>query len=198
MICLLILILSIDFNGRCIISRTGYTGELGYELYVKPAEEAIRIFKELLIKGKKYGVAPIGLAARDTLRLEKGFMLADNEFKGGRNPIEAHLGWFVDWNHEFIGKKALLDFKQNDRYDIITFLACIDDGIPRCGDMVVMEDNQIGVVTSGNFSPCLKKGIALGYVDVTYREIGEEVIIKGRKEIRAKIIKGPFVKKGEC
>jgi len=188
----------IEFDGKCILSRTGYTGERGYEMYIYPAEEAINVFKEFLEKGKKYGIMPIGLGARDTLRLEKGFMLACNEFKDGRNPIEANLEWLIDWEHDFIGKEALLKFKERDEYEKLTFLECIDAGIPRHGDEVYYENKKIGIVTSGNFSPCLKKGIALAYINIKYREIGKEVVIKGRKEIKAKIIKGPFVKKGEC
>ncbi len=190
---------SIDFDGeKCIISRTGYTGERGYEMYIYPAEAAINVFEQLLEKGKKYGVMPVGLAARDTLRLEKGFMLACNEFEGGRNPIEAGLEWVIDWEHDFIGKEALLEFKKREEYEKITFLECMDAGIPRQHDEVFVNGKKVGVVTSGNFSPCLRKGIALAYINTKYRKEGSEVILKGRREIRAKIIKGPFVKKGEC
>ncbi|MCD6448322.1 MAG: glycine cleavage system aminomethyltransferase GcvT [Thermoplasmata archaeon] len=189
----------ISFEGeRCIISRTGYTGEKGYEMYIYPAEAAISIFEELLERGKKYNAMPVGLAARDTLRLEKGFMLACNEFEGGRNPIEGGLEWIIDWEHDFIGKEALLEFKKRGEYEKITFLECIDAGIPRQHDSIFIHEEKIGVITSGNFSPCLRKGIALGYISTKYRKEGNEVIIKGRKDIRAKIIKGPFVKKGEC
>ncbi|HDN96269.1 MAG TPA: glycine cleavage system aminomethyltransferase GcvT [Thermoplasmatales archaeon] len=188
----------IDFDGRCIISRTGYTGERGYEMYIHPAEAAVNVFEELLSRGEKYGIMPVGLAARDTLRLEKGFMLACNEFAGGRNPIEAGLEWLIDWEHDFIGKDALMEFKKKEEYEKITFLECIDAGIPRHGDEVFKDDKRVGIVTSGNFSPCLKKGIALAYVNTKYRGIDEELIIKGRKDMKAKVIKGPFVKKGEC
>lgn len=188
----------INKNGRYIVSRTGYTGERGYEIYIYPAENAIRLFKKALEIGKKYGIMPIGLGARDTLRLEKGFMLACNEFKGGRNPIEAGLEWLIDWEHDFIGKKALIEFKRKEEYEKITFLECIEQGIPRHGDRVYKGDKQVGVVSSGNYSPCLKKGIALAYVNIKYREIENELYIEGRKRIKAKVIKGPFVKKGEC
>ena len=189
----------VSFEGeRCIISRTGYTGEKGYEMYIYPAEAAVNIFEELLEKGKKYNAMPVGLAARDTLRLEKGFILACNEFEGGRNPIEAGLEWIIDWEHDFIGKEALLEFKKREEYEKLTFLECIDAGVPRQHDSIFIHEEKIGVVTSGNFSPCLRKGIALGYVNTKYRKEGNEVVIKGRRDIRAKIIKGPFVKKGEC
>ncbi|KAA0014079.1 MAG: glycine cleavage system aminomethyltransferase GcvT [Thermoplasmata archaeon] len=189
--------MKIDFEGRCIISRTGYTGERGYELYIHPAEEAVQLFKKILEAGKKYGIMPVGLGARDTLRLEKGFMLACNEFEGGRNPIEAGLEWCIDWEHEFIGKDALIEFKKKEDYEKITFLECIEAGIPRKGD-IVAKNEEIGIVTSGNFSPCLKKGIALAYIKTSHRNIGDEVYIEGRRKIKARIVKGPFVKKGEC
>lgn len=187
-----------DFEGRCIISRTGYTGERGYEMYVTPAENAVGIFKKLLEKGGKYGIMPVGIGARDTLRLEKGFMLACNEFKGGRNPIEAGLEWCIDWEHNFIGKNALLEFKKREEYEKLTFLKCIEPGIPRQDDVVMKNGKNIGKVTSGNFSPCIKKGIALAYINKKYINFGENLIIKGRREIKAEIVKGPFVKKGEC
>jgi aminomethyltransferase len=188
----------IDFNGKCILSRSGYTGEKGYEIYISPAEEAEKIFRALLKEGKKYGIMPIGLAARDTLRLEKGFMLASNEFAGGRNPVEAGLEWCIDWNHEFIGKNALLEFKKKDEYEKLAFLECIDSGIPRHGEDVIKDGVKIGNVTSGGFSPCLKKGIAMAYIRKSHINIGSEVEIKGRKNIRAKIIKPPFVGKDAC
>lgn len=188
----------VNFDGRCILSRTGYTGERGYELYIHPAEEAIGIFKAFLEKGEKYGIMPIGLGARDTLRLEKGFLLACNEFKGGRNPIEANLEWLIDWEHDFIGKEALIEFKKKEEYEKLTFLECISPGIPRHDDEVYENENRVGIVSSGNFSPCLGKGIALAYVNIKHRKIGKELIIRGRRDIKAKVIKGPFVKKGEC
>jgi len=186
------------FDGRCIVSRSGYTGEKGYEMYIHPAEEAIDVFREILTRGEKYGIMPIGLGARDTLRLEKGFMLAGNEFEGGRNPIEANLEWTIDWEHDFIGKEAVMEFKKREEYEKITYLVCRSNGIPRHGDEVMLNGERIGVVSSGNFSPCLKKGIALAYVNTKYRDVGNMVTIRGRRDIEAEIIKGPFVKKGEC
>ena len=189
---------TLPFNGRCIVSRSGYTGEKGYEMYIHPAEEAVGVFRELLERGKKYGALPVGLGARDTLRLEKGFMLAGNEFEGGRNPIEANLEWTIDWEHDFIGKEALMEFKKKEEYEKITFLKCTGDGIPRHGNPVFMGEEQIGVVSSGNFSPCLKRGIALAYITTQYRDAGTKVVIRGRRDMEAEVIKGPFVKKGEC
>jgi len=188
----------IPFQGKCIVSRSGYTGEKGYEMYIHPAEAAIDVFRSILEKGEKYGIMPVGLGARDTLRLEKGFMLAGNEFEGGRNPIEAALEWTIDWEHDFIGKEALMEFKKKEEYERITFLKCTGSGIPRHENEVFKDGERVGKVSSGNFSPCLKKGIALAYINTKYREIGSRVTIKGRREMEAEIIKGPFVGKGEC
>lgn len=189
---------SLSFEGRCIISRTGYTGEKGYELYIHPADAAREIFISLLEAGKPQGIMPIGLAARDTLRLEKGFMLAGNEFAGGRNPIEANLGWCINWDHEFIGKEALLAFKQKTNYETMAPLECMGKGIPRHGDAIFKNETKVGIVTSGTFSPCLKEGIALSYVNTMYATEGETLSIHGRRHVTAHVIKGPFVKKGAC
>ena len=95
-----------------IISHTGYTGELGYELQINPAKDAEAVFEKILKAGEEFGIKPIGLGARDTLRLEKCFILAGNEFEGGRTPLEAIMSWAVNWDHDFIGKDALLKQKK--------------------------------------------------------------------------------------
>ena len=190
--------MGLDMDARCIISRTGYTGERGYEFYISPGEEGIKLFKKVLEVGKKYGIKPVGLGARDTLRLEKCFALAGNEFEGGRTPLEAGLQWLIHWDHDFIGKEALLKQKEKD-YEKLSFLECIDAGIPRHGYKVEKDGKEVGKVTSGTFSPCLKKGIAMAYVKPGYRDIGNilEIVTNGKK-IKAQIIKPPFVKKGTC
>ena len=170
------------------ISRTGYTGEKGYEFYISPDEEGAKLFKKVLQAGKKYGIKPIGLGARDTLRLEKCFALAGNEFEDGRTPLEAGLGWIMHWDHDFIGKEALLKQKE-EGYAKLSFLECIDAGIPRHGYRVEKDRNKVGIVTSGTFSPCLKKGIAMAYVKPGYRDVGTllEISANGKK-IRAQVI----------
>ncbi len=188
----------INMNARCIISRTGYTGERGYEFYVSSGEEGVKLFKKVLEAGKEYGIKPIGLGARDTLRLEKCFALAGNEFEGGRTPLEAGLNWLIHWDHNFIGKEALLKQKKGE-YEMLSFLECIDAGIPRHGYRVEKDGKDVGRVTSGTFSPCLGKGIAMAYVKSGYRDMGNvlEIVANGKK-IRAQVIKPPFVKKGTC
>lgn len=182
---------------RAYISRSGYTGEKGYEMYIYPAEQAITLFKAFLERGEKYGIMPVGLGARDSLRLEKGFMLAGNEFKGGRTPFEVNLDFFINWEHEFIGKEALKK-KKDSIEEKIASLEAVDRGIPRHGDEVYMDGKKIGVISSGGYSPCLKKGIALAFIKNKYIKEGEVVEIVGQRRIKAKIVKCPFVKKGEC
>jgi aminomethyltransferase len=183
-------------NINCIISHTGYTGELGFELQIKPVDLASDIFYKILEAGKEFGIKPIGLGARDTLRLEKCFILAGNEFEGGKTPLEALMSWTINWDHDFIGKQELLKQKEFGNYQKLTYLECIEKGIPRHGCKVQKDGKTVGRVTSGTLSPCLEIGIAMAYVDNDYREIGSilDIIIRDKK-VKVKVIKPPFVKK---
>ncbi len=187
----------IDMAGvHCIISHTGYTGELGFELQITPPEEAKDLFKKILDAGKEFNIKPIGLGARDTLRLEKCFILAGNEFEGGRTPLEAALSWTINWDHEFIGKDALLRQKEHGGYERLTCLKCIDKGIPRHRCEIRKDGGKVGIVSSGTLSPCLNTGIAMGYVRPDFREEGSILEITVRdKPVKAKVVKPPFVKK---
>ena len=180
----------------CILSHTGYTGELGYELQITPTTKAAGVFNAILAAGKEFGIQPIGLGARDTLRLEKAFMLAGNEFEGGRTPLEATLGWTIHWDHEFIGKEALLKQKEQGTFQRMTCLECTEKGIPRHKCEIQKDGTAIGIVTSGTLSPCLNVGIAMGYVAPEKREVGGMLdIIVRDKPIKAKVVKPPFVPK---
>ncbi len=181
---------------NCIISHTGYTGELGFELQITPSKMAKDIFRKILKAGKEFDIEPIGLGARDTLRLEKCFILAGNEFEGGKTPLEALMSWTINWDHDFIGKDALLKQKEQGDYQRLTYMECIDKGIPRHGCKVQKDGKEVGVVTSGTISPCLNKGIAMAYVDPDYREKDTilEIIVRN-KSVKAKVVKPPFVKK---
>ena len=180
----------------CILSHTGYTGELGYELQITPPSKAAGVFDAIMNAGKDSGIQPIGLGARDTLRLEKAFMLAGNEFEGGRTPLEATLGWTIHWDHEFIGKHALLKQKEQGTFQRMTCLQCTDKGIPRHKCDIQQEGASVGIVTSGTLSPCLNIGIAMGYVEHDKREPGSTLdIIVRDKPIKATVIKPPFVPK---
>lgn len=180
----------------CILSYTGYTGELGFELQITPTNTAPAVFDAILTAGKEFGIQPIGLGARDTLRLEKAFMLAGNEFEGGRTPLEATLGWTIFWDHEFIGKDALLKQKEQGTFQRMTCLECVEKGIPRHKCEIQQDGTPVGIVTSGTLSPCLNKGIAMGYVAPDKREAGALLDIMVRdKPVKAKVIKPPFVPK---
>jgi aminomethyltransferase len=181
---------------ECIVSHTGYTGELGFELQIADLNQAPMIFQALLKADSQYGIKPIGLGARDTLRLEKCFILAGNEFEGGRTPLEALLSWTIKWDHDFIGKEALLKLKEKGSYEKLTYLECTGKGIPRHGCTVQKDGKNIGMVTSGTLSPCLNTGIAMAYMQPAFRDENSTVDILIRNTlVPAKIIKPPFVKK---
>ena len=187
----------IDIAGvNCIISYTGYTGEPGFELQITPTKKAENIFKKILEAGKEFNIKPIGLGARDTLRLEKCFMLAGNEFEGGRTPLEATMGWVINWDHDFIGKEALLKQKEKGDFERITCLLCQDKGIPRHGCEIHKEGKKVGKVTSGTLSPCLNTGIAMGYVkhDLREKDTILDIVIRD-KPVKSKVVKPPFVPK---
>ena len=183
-------------DNECIVSHTGYTGELGFEIYINPIENAGFVFNKILEKGQEYGIKPIGLGARDTLRIEKNFLLAGNEFEAGRTPLEVLLSWAINWDHEFIGKASLLKQKESGNYERLTNLVCIEKGVPRKGCLIQKDGKKIGQVSSGTLSPCLNKGIAMGFIQPEYREVDNilDIIIRGKK-IKSKIIKPPFIKK---
>lgn len=180
----------------CILSHTGYTGELGYELQITPTQKAAHVFDAMMTAGNEFGIQPIGLGARDTLRLEKAFMLAGNEFEGGRTPLEATLGWTIHWDHEFIGKTALLKQKEAGTFQRMTCLQCVEKGIPRHTCEIQKDGTSVGKVTSGTLSPCLNVGIAMGYVEPDTRQAGSTLdIIVRDKPIKATVVKPPFVPK---
>ncbi len=188
---------SVDVNGTsCLISRTGYTGEDGFELYCKP-EDAASLWEYLLEVGKKYGLKPAGLGCRDTLRFEACLHLYGNELSEDISPLEAGLGWLVKFDKdEFIGKPALEEqAKPGPKRKLIGF-ELLGKGIPR-GDYKVQKDgNAIGYVTTGYMAPTLKKSLGLALVDSTCSEIGEniDVMIRG-KAVKAVIIETPFYSK---
>jgi aminomethyltransferase len=187
----------IDIAGiNCIISHTGYTGELGFELQISPTNLAEEIFNKTLEAGREFGIKPIGLGARDTLRLEKAFILAGNEFAGGRTPLEATMSWTINWDHDFIGKQALLKQKEKGDYERLTCLICTDKGIPRHGCEIKKDGEKVGIITSGTLSPCLNTGIAMGYCHPDFREKETilDIVVRG-KPVKARVVKPPMVPK---
>lgn len=176
-----------------IISRTGYTGEIGFELYVKNKD--VRKLWDALFNTSIKSQA-IGLAARDTLRLEKGFCLYGNDINERTSPIEAGLGWITKFNKKFINHEALKLEKQEGPKRRLVGLELIEKGIARQGyEIFTLDESIIGVITSGTMSPTLSKAIAMGYVPTEFSSIDTEVIIKARnKMLKAKVVSLPFVK----
>jgi aminomethyltransferase len=178
-----------------IISATGYTGSGGFELYFRN-EVAEQLWNSIFDAGAEYGIKPIGLAARDTLRLEMGYCLYGNDIDDTTSPIEAGLCWITKFNgHHFIDKDFLLMQKQEGVDRKLRGFEMIDRGIPRHDyELTDHEGNNIGRVTSGTMSPVLNKGIGMGYVHKAYSAIGTEVYVNVRnKLLKAKIVKMPFV-----
>nr|MBD3623536.1 glycine cleavage system aminomethyltransferase GcvT [Sunxiuqinia sp.] len=187
-----------EFAGveEVIISATGYTGSGGFELYFAN-EHAEKIYKDLFEAGEEFGIKPIGLGARDTLRLEMGFCLYGNDIDDNTSPIEAGLGWITKFNEEnsFIDKELLLVQKTEGVSRKLRGFEMIDRGIPRHGYELTDKDGLvIGMVTSGTQSPMLNKGIGMGYVAKEYSAFGTEIYVKVRnKLLKAKVVKVPFV-----
>lgn len=183
---------------KMIVSRTGYTGELGYEIYFKGNEkDAEKVWNAVFDAGKEFSIQPIGLAARDSLRLEMGFCLYGNDIDNTTNPLEAGLSWITKINKgDFIGKDALLKFKAEGLKRKLSAIATDEKVFPRHGYEITANGKKIGVVTSGTVSPVLDKPIALGYVESGFASEGTKINfnIRGR-ETPAYITKLPFVSK---
>lgn len=181
---------------KALISRTGYTGEDGFEIYIDSKDGAL-IWTELLIKGASLGLAPIGLGARDTLRLEAGLPLYGQELSQEITPMEAQLEYFVSFDKgDFIGREALLEQKEQGLKRRLVGFQMIDRGIPRTHYPVFAEEKQVGEVTSGTFSPTLKLNIGMALVSKNYSAIGQSIEIEIRgKKIKAEVIPKPFFKR---
>jgi aminomethyltransferase len=181
---------------RCLVARTGYTGEDGFELY-SSAPDAERLWGALLEAGASQGLVPAGLGARDTLRLEKAYPLYGHELDDDTTPLEAGLEWVVKFSKpEFIGREALLKQKQEGVQRKLVGLELIDPGIARSGYAVLKDGRSIGRITSGTKSPSLNRSIALAYVASAEAQTGNElaVEIRGRKA-KAKIVPLPFYRR---
>ena len=180
---------------KAYLSRTGYTGEDGFEIVCENAD-APDVWRAVLEKGKDIGLRPIGLGARDTLRLEKALLLSGTDFDGSQTSIQTGPSWVVDWGHEFIGKGVLEGQRASRSYDKLVCMAAKDKGIPRHGYEIHRDGRRVGTVTSGTLSPVLKKGIAMGYVPMGLSAVGTEVHVKVRDTlVAAEVVKPPFVKR---
>lgn len=180
-----------------IISRTGYTGELGYELYFRGDEKAAEdVWNKLFSAGSEFGLEAVGLGCRDTLRLEKGYCLYGNDIDMTTNPLEAGLGWITKLGKgEFNGSKVITQVKENKpSRHLVGFVVAADKFIARHGYKIFNGDNEIGIVTSGNLSPTLNKPIGMGYVTPEFKNPGSKIEIEARgKKYDAEVIKIPFV-----
>ena len=183
---------SISGIDNVIISRTGYTGELGFELYVKN-ENALDLWNSLF--SLEIDLKPIGLAARNTLRLEKGFCLYGNDIDESTSPLEANLGWITKLNTKFINSEFLTNQKSSGLEKKLVGFEVLDRGIARTGyEVYCSNNNRIGVVTSGSMSPSLNKAIGMAYVNTKHIKIGNNILIKVRnKFLNSKIVETPFL-----
>jgi len=179
-----------------IVSATGYTGSGGIEIYAKN-EDVVHIWNEVLKAGEQFGIKPIGLAARDTLRLEMGYCLYGNEINDTTSPIAAGLGWVTKFTKDFVNSENIKADKENGVATKLIGFEMIDRGIPRHDyEIVDAEGNVIGHVTSGTQSPSLNKGVGMGYVNKEFAKEGSEIFIRIRKnDIKAQVVKTPFYKK---
>lgn len=184
-----------EFAGQknIIVSNTGYTGCGGFEIYCK-SHQLIEVWNKIMLVGKNYNIKPIGLAARDTLRLEMGFCLYGNELSDDITPIEAGLTWITKFSKKFNGYNILKEQKENGVKKKLIGFELIEKGIPRKDYEIYDEDQiKIGRVTSGTMSPSLGKAIGLGFVDNSYAKTNATIYINIRNNlIKALIIKPPF------
>lgn len=178
-----------------IISATGYTGAGGFEIYVAN-KDAQKVWDAIFAAGASFGIKPIGLGARDTLRLEMGFCLYGNDIDDTTSPLAAGLGWVTKFTKDFVNSENLKAEKEKGTAQKLVGFEMIDRGIPRHGYEIVDADGQvIGRVTSGTQSPSLKKSIGLGYINTEYAKAGTEIFISIRNQkIKAEVKKAPFLK----
>jgi aminomethyltransferase len=178
-----------------LVSATGYTGAGGFEIYFEN-QHAEHIWNAVFKAGEPFGIKPVGLGARDTLRLEMGFCLYGNDIDDTTSPLEAGLGWVTKFSKEFTNSTALLQQKQDGLKRKLVGFEMIDRGIPRHNYEIVDEaGNNIGIVTSGTQSPSLQKAIGMGYVKTEFAKEGTEIFISIRdNKIKAVVVKPPFNK----
>ncbi|PYM81574.1 MAG: glycine cleavage system aminomethyltransferase GcvT [Candidatus Rokuibacteriota bacterium] len=180
-------------GARTLLSRTGYTGEDGFELYVA-AGEAERLWREFLDRGRAAGVAPVGLGARDTLRLEMRYVLYGNDIDGTTNPLEAGLGWVVKpAKGDFIGRDAIEKVRAAGVRRKLVGFEMVDRAVPRHGYRILADGRPVGVVTSGSYGPSIDKYIGIGYVETALAGVGSELAIEVRGVPQAaRVVKTPF------
>jgi aminomethyltransferase len=182
--------------GSVIFSTTGYTGAGGCEVYV-PADNALALWNAVMEAGKEFGIQPIGLGARDTLRLEMGMCLYGHELSDTTTPLEAGLGWVTKLTKNFLGKEFLLRQKESGLQRKLVGFVLTDRGVARAEyDICDAQQRSIGTVTSGTVSPLTKQSIGMGYVEVDYAAVGTKIYVRVRdKLLAAEVVKPPFIGK---
>ena len=178
-----------------VISATGYTGSRGFELYINK-EDAEEVWNKIFEAGKEFDIKPIGLGARDTLRLEKGYCLYGNDITDTTSPLEAGLGWVTKFSKEFVNSSNLQAQKEQGIERKLVGFEMVDKGIPRQGyELTDASGQKIGEVSSGTMSPSLNIGIGMGYVIKEHSAIDSEIFVQVRgKSLKAKVVKPPFLK----
>ena len=181
---------------NAMISRTGYTGELGYEIFVK-SENLVKLWRSILSEGKEFGIIPVGLGCRDTLRMEMRYHLYGLDIDESINPIDAGLSWVTKFGKEhFIGRNELINFQKKSQKKFVC-IKMAERAIPRTGNNILFNNKVIGKVTSGTMSPSLKKGICIGYVESISAQSRSPISIdiRGKKK-KGYIVDSPFYKNG--
>ena len=189
--------LDTTISGRkVLITRTGYTGELGYELYLE-SDQAAELWKQLIQVGESHGLKPAGLGARDLLRLDMGYFLYGNDLTEETTPVEAGAEWVVGFQKpDFIGSSVLKTQKQHGPPRRLVAFELLEKAVPRHDMAIYAKDEQVGQVSSGNLSPVLQKGIGLGYVSPQHSAEGTALAIQVRgKKVQAVVVKAPFYKR---
>ncbi len=177
-----------------LLSRTGYTGEDGFEVYADHTH-AHQLWDLVFEAGRDFGIKPVGLGARDTLRFEMRYCLYGNDIDQTTNALEAGLGWITKFDKgDFIGREALLKIKEQGLARKLIGFEIIGAGIPRPHQDIFHQGRKAGHVTSGTYSPSLKKGIGMGYVEIAGCEVGTNLQIQSKEPINAVVVKGPFYK----
>ncbi|MCU0861031.1 MAG: glycine cleavage system protein T [Methanomassiliicoccales archaeon] len=184
----------LGFNETAYLCRTGYTGEDGFEILVENPVAPI-LWQILLREGAGRGLRPCGLGARDTLRLEMGFLLSGTDFDGAQTTLQTGPQWVLKLEREFIGKQAIVKQREAGDYERLVCLELLEKGVPRHGYEIMVGGEVVGKVTSGTLSPCLKKGIAMGYVRPPHDAEGGlvEIVIRGAS-VKAKVVRPPFLR----
>jgi aminomethyltransferase len=186
-------------DASCLLTRSGYTGEDGFELYIWNTSTnqpmvAVRLWDKLLSAGGELGIAPVGLGARDVLRLEAGMCLYGNDIDENTSPVEAKLNWVVRPDKpDFVGKKPIQELKEKGPSRVRIGFKMLEKGIPRQGQDIFSNNERVGKVSSGTFSPTLSVGIGMGYVPPSLAGVGDSLSVGIRdRRVRAEITKLPF------